>query len=130
MLKYDPNERITAEEALRDIWITSNIKRSTQNITDLLVPNNNQRTSVLKNLENFNTERKLQGALFQYIANQLISPEEEVDLQELFNSMDDDGNGTLCREEFVWGMEQVGKHFQFKVTPENIDNLIKKIDTN
>ena len=50
MLTYDPKQRISASEALNDPWInnlTNKIEKKPLNINSL------------KNLQNFNSERKL-----------------------------------------------------------------------
>ena len=60
MLSYNPEERLSAEDVLNNKWF---------NILGSSVRNQPLNINALKNLENFNSERKLQGAIFQYIAN-------------------------------------------------------------
>lgn len=53
----------------------------------------------LKNMQHFNSERKLHGAIFQYIASQLISSEEEFQIREIFAVIDRNGDGTITKDE-------------------------------
>ena len=76
MLKYDFKERITAKEALRDPWFkNSNSLRKGKSFLD---------RNTICNLQAFTSQYKLKGAIMQYIANQLITREEEQDLMNMF----------------------------------------------
>ena len=78
MLSFDPKKRITAKQAYEDPWIQSFIKdKTTRDARPLNV-------NVLNNLMNFTQGRRLQAAIFQYVAHQLISPDEEFQIREIF----------------------------------------------
>ena len=62
LMTYDPDRRISAEEALKHPWIT---KKAYEEI-DAEVTHN-----ALANLKNFNIEKKLQQAAITYLVNQL-----------------------------------------------------------
>lgn len=55
MLKYNPKERITAAQALNDEWVINLTKDKVKK------PLNE---NMFKNLQEFNSERKLQSAIF------------------------------------------------------------------
>jgi calcium-dependent protein kinase len=86
--------------------------------------------SAFQNLRTFNSERKMQSALFKYVANHMIDPEQEIGLRELFDSMDEDGNGTLSKEELAEGLQVVSEHFGFDLNDQNFEQLVDSIDIN
>ena len=44
--------------------------------------------------------------------------------------MDEDGNGTLSREEFREGVYLVSEHFQLTLTEGNFEQILQSIDLN
>ena len=44
--------------------------------------------------------------------------------------MDEDGNGTLSREEFREGVYLVSEHFQLTLTEDNFEQILQSIDLN
>lgn len=93
MLAFDPKKRISAKVALQDPWIQGFAKSKFAGDTKPLNVNS------LKNMQHFNSERKLHGAIFQYIASQLISSEEEFQIREIFAVIDRNGDGTITKDE-------------------------------
>eukprot|EP01022_Parablepharisma_sp_SALTPOND_P021167 TRINITY_DN4088_c0_g1_i1.p2 TRINITY_DN4088_c0_g1~~TRINITY_DN4088_c0_g1_i1.p2 ORF type:complete len:386 (-),score=40.33 TRINITY_DN4088_c0_g1_i1:3646-4803(-) len=93
LLRYVPEERPTASEALKDPWIRkySSMKGAPQE--ELLVN--------LENLRSFRTQMTLQKAVLSYIASQELSKAEEEKLKEAFDSIDTDKNGRISKEELV-----------------------------
>jgi calcium-dependent protein kinase len=57
MLTFDPRERITAKEALLDPWIQEFAKIKFEDAKPLNIES-------LKKLKDFNSKRKLHGAIF------------------------------------------------------------------
>jgi calcium-dependent protein kinase len=53
----------------------------------------------------------MQVAIFQYIANQLISAEEEQELRMIFYNLDENGDGVLSRDELRKGIDVFGEKF-------------------
>lgn len=72
MLTFDPRKRISAKEALGDPWIQKFAQNKIE-VSELRPLNVNH----LKNLQHFTSGRKLHAAIFQYVAHQLITSEEE-----------------------------------------------------
>jgi calcium-dependent protein kinase len=62
MMNYNPDRRVSAEEALKHQWIA---KRAYEEIDNEVTLN------ALRNLKNFNIEKKLQQATITYLVNQL-----------------------------------------------------------
>jgi serine/threonine protein kinase len=63
MLAFDPRKRISAKQALDDIWIQNFAKN--KYVQDARPLNIN----AIRNLQNFTTGRKLNAAIFQYVAH-------------------------------------------------------------
>jgi calcium-dependent protein kinase len=53
----------------------------------------------LQNMKNFKSSSKLQQATYAFIASQLISKEEKVQIDKIFKAMDDNGDGKLSKKE-------------------------------
>ena len=119
MITYNPKQRITAAEALNDPWITNLTKNKVRK------PLNE---NILKNLQVFNSERKLQSAIFQFIANQLVSKEEEHEIKLIFEGLDENGDGVLSKQELVKGVEILLSKFGTSGAFKDVDDLISKID--
>jgi len=98
MLKCSLEDRLTAQQAYEYEWIKSNCNTHVdiKNITELI-----------KNLENFRIEKKLQQAVLMYIATQLISDKEKYHLQKAFEELDKNGDGQLSRTELIQGLTQL-----------------------
>jgi calcium-dependent protein kinase len=71
MMTYDPDRRISAEEALKHQWIAKKAYEEIDNEVTL---------NALKNLKNFNVEKKMQQATITYLVNQLAQKEDLIDL--------------------------------------------------
>mmetsp|Transcript_14376 Transcript_14376/g.13962 ORF Transcript_14376/g.13962 Transcript_14376/m.13962 type:complete len:149 (+) Transcript_14376:1298-1744(+) len=119
MLTYNPKRRITAFEALNDPWIQNLTKNKEKKLLN---------ANIIKNLQVFNNERKLSQAIFQYIANQLVSKEDEREIRKTFECLDEDGDGVLSKEELQKGMEILMEKYGTKEGFSDIDCLIKNID--
>ena len=116
MLNFNPNLRITAEQALRDEWFENSGGR----------PDAALSSSVLANLRTFNVNTKMQGAVYFFMVNAMASKAEHRDLMEVFRALDANGDGVLSREELISGLK--GKsHF---LSDHDIDQLIDRIDSN
>lgn len=67
LLTYDPKERVSAEEALNDQWISEYTCMSKK---DLIVTlQSHIMGSIIQNVSKINVEQKLQQACLSYLAN-------------------------------------------------------------
>lgn len=78
----------------------------------------------LEKLSAFNAKSKLQRATMTYIVSQLVSGDEISHLRDVFQNMDENGDGKLSKEELKKGCER------YKGTIEmDVDRMMDEIDT-
>ena len=82
----------------------------------------------LQKLKDFNSKRKLHAAIFQYVASQLVSSEEEYQIREIFTLLDDNGDGTITKDELAKGIDIFRERFGLKGDIGDIDDIVQKID--
>ena len=116
MMAFNPAQRATAEQALKDVWFENSIERSTVSLS----------SDVVRNLRNFNVKTKMQQAVYFFMVNMMASKDEQRELLLAFHSLDSNGDGVLSRGELVAGLQQRG---QFMSEAE-IDQLIARVDSN
>ena len=109
MLTLTPHLRPTAEECLNDVWLKK-----------ALIPldcSKEKLEKALTNLKNFRVLQKffkrtllffkvrngLQHAVLAFIVNILTTSEEKIKLIEIFNSLDQDGDGQLTKADLKIG---------------------------
>jgi len=82
----------------------------------------------LTNLRNFHCERSLEQAVMAYIANSMMTGDQERKLKDIFSKLDLNRDGTLTLEEletgFVYYLEE---DFMSKY---DFAEILKKVDTN
>lgn len=120
MLKYDPNKRITAFDALNHPWITK--------YTALKTHDEKLNVLSLKRLQSFKVRNQLQQAVIAYIANHLQSQETMNKLKEVFQQFDKNGDGVLERNELLEGYMKLGK--TKKQAARIVDRIMSQIDLN
>lgn len=99
MMEYDPKKRLTAQQALENVWIKNQAPNSfTINLS---------RTKVLDNLKNFRADQKLLEATLAFLVNQLTTKEEIAELRKIFLELDQNNDGKLSYEEIVEGYKKI-----------------------
>lgn len=116
MLKFNPEERCTAEKALKNTWITD-LAPSAKNIS--------LQEGLVKNLRNFHSQTRLKKAALNIIAGQ-ICESRIADLMKMFKSLDVDDDGLLTYEELRDGiaksaMRKMHKSIDLKAFMEGVD---------
>lgn len=97
MLKFNPEERLSASDCLKHVWFTEHANKK----IDAKLS-----AKSLENMKKFHAERKMQQAALTYIVNHLLSKEEKNELLDLFQSFDKNGDGVLSKEEIYEGYKQ------------------------
>ena len=117
MLTYDPDRRVSAEDALKHQWIT---KKAHEDIDPDVTMN------ALKNLKDFNIEKKLQQATITYLVNQLAQKEDLIELQKAFKALDTNSDGKLSREELIEGYRKI----YGELAESEVDKILARVDAN
>jgi len=128
MLSYDSKFRITAQDALDDIWIvkfTHKIEFEPKGFAESL-----------GNLHQFNSTINFQRAALSFIAKRLTKKDIEDKLRNIFKMIDVNNDGQLSKEELIEGYkmitgdEEIAK-IQVEHIMENIDvNMNNTVDYN
>jgi calcium-dependent protein kinase len=119
LLELDSNKRLSADEALKHLWITKFINGEYDKVDDTYFLN------VLSNIKNFNACEKFQQATIAYIVHFLYSSIEIDELKKVFKLLDVNGDGRLTYDELKNGFE---KTFGKCVSEVEINKIIEEID--
>ena len=126
LLQVNPTQRISAKEALEDIWFQKNI-----NINKLKEGQNMNNFNIfIKNITEFCAEQKLQQATLAFLVHNFAPKDELNELKKIFFTFDKNGDGKLSKEEFVKGLTNIESNtkINFKIDT-SFENLIKNIDS-
>ena len=124
LLEFDPNKRITAEEALAHPWFESKKVKSQDNEGLFKVKNPSK---LLNNLTNYRSDNVLGGTIFAYLVHNNIQLNQVHDAIKLFNHIDKNGDGQITREELYKGIEDYLK-LSGKELKNKVDVIFNNID--
>lgn len=119
MLEFEPNKRISAQEAIEHPWII-NIKQ--KQITNI---DKDYFSSVLKNIKDFNAKEKLQQATIAYIVHFIYNSQEIEGLKKVFKYLDKNGDGRLTYGELRSGFDRV---FGRYLSDIEMNKVIEEVD--
>jgi len=115
LLKINPNDRFTSEEALNHPWITNLAKMP----ASIALPN-----TLMTNLKGFRAQNRLKKAALTVIATHTSEKEIE-NLKQIFISLDADNSGTLSVQELTEGLKRLG----WKELPCDLQQIIADVDS-
>ena len=122
----DPTKRISAQEALEDVWFQKNL-----NIN--IIENNQNSNSFklfIKNITEFCAEQKLQQATLAFLVHNFAPKEELNELKKIFFTFDKNGDGKLSKEEFIKGITKNNINLNTILKKDgSIEGLMKNIDS-
>ncbi len=125
LLTYDPNDRITVEEALEHPWFkTAEFKKKNEvNKIHLSLAK-----ELIDNMAQYDSSNKLRCAVIAYLVHNNTNLEQCNEASKLFLSIDKDKNGTIEKEELIEGFE---KYWNLKGNDikDKVDIIFKNIDT-
>ena len=126
LLQVDPTKRISAQEALEDVWFQKNL-----NIN--IIENNQNSNSFklfIKNITEFCAEQKLQQATLAFLVHNFAPKEELNELKKIFFTFDKNGDGKLSKEEFIKGITKNNINLNTILKKDgSIEGLMKNIDS-
>lgn len=111
-----PSLRISAPGVLNDPWLRKydfNLKP--------------QSLAILKNMRNFQFQKKFQEAAWMFMTSYLVTREEKQEIIRTYLALDLDGDGQLSREELLNGFKKI---MEPSKAEEEVDIVLKNIDTN
>jgi len=125
LLEFDSMKRISAEEALQHPWFESEQVKSNDNAGLFKIKNPNK---LLNNLINYKSDNILRCTIIAYLVHNNIQLNQVHEAIKLFNKIDKNGDGQICREELYNGLEDFlnlsGEELQ-----EKVDIIFNNIDT-
>ncbi len=121
MLTYDPNLRISVQQALNDPWILK--------YTSSVAPNKDVMLKSLDELKLFRTQSAIQKAVLTYLARRSISKAEEKDLRQAFLMLDKNGDGQISAQELEEAYMLAYKQ-DAEEAKKNVSDLMGNVDLN
>lgn len=91
MLTLNPKKRISAQDALSDIWIINNQHNDPLN------------RNIMENITTFQSQSRFRHAIMTFMASMLMTKKEKDELLVAFQALDLDGNGVLTVDELISG---------------------------
>ena len=116
MIQADEVKRISAEEALNDIWIRKN--------SEVFFEGGLSIQPLFTNLKKFHANQKLQQSVLTFIATQLLNKEETRELSEVFRAMDTNSDGKIAKEELLKEYKKTKPLLQAQDEVEKIMNEV------
>ncbi|MDR3548664.1 MAG: EF-hand domain-containing protein [Candidatus Pacebacteria bacterium] len=120
MLRYDPNQRYSAERALGHAWITKFAGKSASG-GGLL--------ESLSTLQDFRIHSMMQKAIMSYMSTHMINKQEESRLREVFGSLDKNGDGQISQSELLQGYLLM-YNGDFSRAQAAVSAIMRRIDIN
>ncbi|KRX08510.1 Protein kinase-like domain [Pseudocohnilembus persalinus] len=118
MLVINPDERVSAEQALKHPWIKN------QGI-DQVDPK--QMKQILLNMKGFRAQQKIQEAIYMFFVTFIATREEKNELLSTFKELDQNNDGKLTKAELFNGYKKFLNENEAKKT---VDQVMDAIDIN
>ncbi|CAD8066872.1 unnamed protein product [Paramecium sonneborni] len=116
MLNPNPAKRLSAQDAYNDKWIQNN------------APSNVINQKALQNLQQFHAKSKFKQAVLTFMATQIITQQEQDELNKTFKAIDKNGDGKLSRQELIDGYTQVTNNQELAII--QVDHIMELVDIN
>jgi calcium-dependent protein kinase len=117
LLTYNPEERPSAEEALRNSWLNED-----SNFKDIEL-----NKDIISNLSKFRTTLGLQKITISFLANQISINEEIKTLKEEFDKFDVNKDGEISRQELI---ECLSACYPYQEAVRRANQIFNEIDFN
>merc|ERR1719316_2032004 len=115
LLKMNPRDRYTAEQALNHVWVRNKAPKAT---------NVNLSSGLVDHLRTFRSQNKLKKAALHVIASQLGESQIK-GLRETFMALDENGDGLLTVNEMKEGLKKAG----LKEIPPDLQQIMQDVDS-
>ena len=122
LLKFNPVDRITAQEALKHPWF------NTPDIQNIDYLDENISRQMLANMENYKSDNIIKCAVLAYLVHQNTNIKECREASKFFSSLDSDHDGKLLKTELIGAyMKYYNLSEQQSINKANY--IFKNIDT-
>jgi len=115
LLKMNPRDRYTAEQALNHVWVRNKAPKA-QGVS--------LQAGLVDNLKGFRSQNKLKKAALHVIASQLGETQIKA-LRETFMHLDHNGDGLLTAAEMKEGLTHAG----LKEIPDDLQAILEEVDS-
>lgn len=115
MLTKDPNLRPSSSEAFQNSWVQGRISQKSSN--------NSLSVRSLRNLTRFRSNIKIKQFALQFITSHMTAQTEIDELQNVFMTLDLDGDGKLSIEELQAGSDILDLPLKF-----DVDSILRNVD--
>jgi calcium-dependent protein kinase len=115
LLKMNPRDRYTAEQALNHVWVRNKAPKAA---------NVNLSSGLVDHLRSFRSQNKLKKAALHVIASQLGESQIK-GLRETFMALDENGDGLLTVNEMKEGLNRCG----LKEIPPDLQQIMEEVDS-
>jgi calcium-dependent protein kinase len=116
LLKMNPKDRYTAEQALNHVWVRNKAPKAAN--VDLT------KAGLMDNLRGFRSQNKLKKAALHVIASQLGESQIK-NLRDTFMTLDENGDGLLTVNEMKEGLNRCG----LKEIPADLQQIMEDVDS-
>jgi len=116
LLKMNPRDRYTAEQALNHIWVRNKAPKSAGTTLS--------NGKLMDNLKGFRSQNKLKKAALHVIASQLGEAQIKA-LRDTFMTLDENGDGLLTVNEMKEGLTKSG----LKEIPADLQQIMQEVDS-
>ena len=96
LLKFNPTERITAEEALKHPFLNTEDIRNIDYVDEAIAK------EMILNIENYKSDNIIKCAVLAYLVHQNTNIKQCIDAGKLFRSIDLDHDGKLEKKELIY----------------------------
>jgi calcium-dependent protein kinase len=114
MLRKCPSSRISLKSAFHHSWFSKYLPKQFTN-PDL---------NLMLNLKSFNIKTELQHALFYYMINCVVTPNQRNEIMKTFQTLDQDFDGILTKEDLYKGFRDC----RIEATEEELDRIVFCMD--
>ena len=126
LLTYEPNKRISGNEALEHKWFK---RKDFINKNKINVIPKSLAIEMINNMKNYNkNDNILYCAVIAYLVHNNLNDEQCIEAEKLFNKIDLDSNGKIEKHELKKGMLEYWKLSEKEIEKE-IDEIYNNIDT-
>ena len=121
LLTMDPNDRITAEQALNHPWFK---EQKSQEIYNRINDKDTMR-SLIRNLKLYKRTSVIQETALAYLVHNFPQFKDIINACKLFNQIDKSGDGKITKEELYKGLEE---RYKSDTLAQDVDEIYKNLD--